>query len=92
MKQYPDHKDTIVSLKRIEGQVRGIQNMISQRKYCIDIVTQLQSVKAALSRVERDILQRHIEGCVVNAVTGKSAAQKNAKLKEIFQVLKKIIR
>ena len=90
MKSYPDHKDNIVSLKRIEGQVRGIQKMVDGGKYCVDILTQIQSVKAALARIERIILQKHIENCVVTAVQGKSKAEKDKKIEEIFQLLKKM--
>lgn len=90
MKNYPDHKDNMVSLKRVEGQVRGIQKMVEEGKYCVDILTQIQSVKAALARVERIILQKHIENCVVTAVRGRSKAEKDRKLEEIFQLLKKM--
>ena len=90
MKEYPEHKDNIVALKRIEGQVRGIQKMVEGNKYCVDILTQVQSAKAALERVGRNILQKHIENCVVNAVKGKSAIEKDKKLQEVFQLLKKI--
>ncbi|MFH1460187.1 MAG: metal-sensitive transcriptional regulator [Candidatus Omnitrophota bacterium] len=90
MNKYPDHQENIVSFKRIEGQIRGIQKMVEERKYCVDILTQIQAVKAALARVERNILQKHIENCVVNAVKGKSAVEKNKKLEEIFQLLKKM--
>ena len=90
MRKNPDHNDNIVSLKRIEGQVRGIQKMIEDRKYCIEILNQIQSVRGAVSRVERNILQRHIENCVVNAVKGKSKTEKDEKLDEIIKLLKKM--
>ena len=90
MKEHPDHKDNIVSLRRIEGQIKGVQRMVEEKEYCIDILTQIQSVKAALARVERNILQKHIESCVVNAVKGKSVVEKNTKLQEIFTLLKKM--
>ena len=60
MKKNPDHADNIVALRRIEGQVRGVQKMIEDHKYCIDILTQIQAVKGALSRVEEKILEKHI--------------------------------
>ena len=90
MLKHPDHKENIVSLKRIEGQVRGVQKMVEDRKYCVDILTQIQSIKGAISRVERDILQRHIENCVVNAIKGKSQEERQTKLDEIMKLLKKI--
>jgi len=90
MNQYPDHKDNIVSLRRIEGQIRGIQKMVEEGKYCVEILTQVQSAKAALGRVERNILLKHIANCVAKAVKGKSEIEKDKKLNEIFQLLKKI--
>lgn len=90
MKRYPDHKENLVSLKRIEGQVRGVQKMIEEGKYCVDILTQMQAVKAALARVERDILQRHIENCVVNAIRSGSQEEKDEKLHEVMVLLKKM--
>ncbi|MCP4649606.1 MAG: metal-sensitive transcriptional regulator [PVC group bacterium] len=90
MNKFPDHNESVISLKRIEGQIRGIQRMVEDRKYCVDILTQVQAAKAALSRIERNILQKHIENCVVNAVRGKSAAEKDRKLEEIFKLLKKM--
>ena len=59
MKKNPDHQDNLVALRRIEGQVRGVQGMIEKRKYCVDILTQLQAIKGALSRVEEKILDKH---------------------------------
>jgi len=64
--------------------------MIDERKYCVDILTQIQSVKGAISRVERDILQTHIENCVVNAIKGKSQSEKQKKLNEIMKLLEKM--
>ena len=90
MKSNPDHKQNIISLKRVEGQIRGIQKMVGEKKYCIDILTQIQASKAALGRIERNILQTHIENCVTTAIKGKSETEKDIKLKEVFQLLKKM--
>jgi len=87
MKGYPDHGENLVSLKRIEGQVRGIQNMIKERKYCIDILIQLRAVILALAAVEEKILEKHFRGCVTDAVSGKSMRNKEQKLKEILQLI-----
>ena len=57
MKQNPDHKDNLVALRRIEGQVRGVQKMVEERKYCIDILNQIYAIKGALGRVEEKILE-----------------------------------
>ena len=78
-----------MSLKRIEGQVRGIQHMIKDRKYCVDILIQVHAIISALARVEDKILERHFQGCVLDAVNGKSEKDKQEKLNEIMQLIKK---
>ncbi len=88
MNKYPDHVKNIVSLKRVEGQIRGIQNMIIDRKYCVDILNQVHAAMAALSRVEDNILEMHIKGCVTNALQGKSTAEKDKKLAEVLELIR----
>ena len=87
MAQNPDHQDNIVALKRIEGQVRGIQRMIEDREYCIDILNQIHAVKGALSRVEEKILQKHFRHCVTTAVMESSEKEKQQKLDEILRLI-----
>ena len=87
MAQNPDHQDNIVALKRIEGQVRGLQRMIEDRKYCIDILNQILAVKGALSSVEEKILQKHFRHCVTTAIMGSSENQKQQKLDEILALI-----
>ena len=70
MKKNPSHKDNLVALRRIDGQVRGVQRMIEDRKYCIDILTQIHAIKGALSRVEEKILEKHFQHCVSEAISG----------------------
>ena len=77
----------MVALRRIEGQVRGIQRMIKDREYCIDILNQILAVKGALARVEEKILQKHFQHCVTNAMTGSSEKQKQQKLDEILKLI-----
>jgi len=86
------HKEQLVFLKRIEGQIRGIQRMIEEKRYCVDILTQLHSVVGAILRVENKILRRHLNGCVAEAFQGKSEIQKEKKLDEIMNLLKKFRR
>ena len=68
MKKYPSHKKTLDALKRIEGQVRGIQRMVEEKRYCVDILTQLSAVGNAVASVQDNILNRHLDTCVVCAV------------------------
>ncbi len=88
MKKNPDHADNLVALRRIEGQVRGIQRMIENRKYCIDILTQMHAIKGALSRVEEKILEKHFKNCVTGAVKGTSEKEKQQKMDEILKLIR----
>jgi DNA-binding FrmR family transcriptional regulator len=87
MKKNPSHKNSLVALKRIEGQVRGVQKMIEDREYCIDILNQIHAVKGALSRVEEKILEKHFQNCVTEAVRGNSKEEKQRKLNEVLKLI-----
>lgn len=87
MVKNPDHQENIVALKRIEGQVRGVQRMIENREYCVDILNQINAVKGALSSVEEKILHRHFRHCVTTAILGSSESRKQQKLDEILKLI-----
>ena len=87
MKQNPSHDENIVALRRIEGQVRGVQKMIEERKYCVDILNQIYAVKGALARVEEKILKKHFQHCVTTAIIGRSEKEKQQKLDEILKLI-----
>ena len=87
MEQNPDHQDNIVALNRIKGQVSGIQRMIEDREYCVDILNQIHAVKGALASVEENILQRHFRHCVTTAIMGSSESEKQQKLDEILKLI-----
>ena len=88
--QKTTHDENLTRLARIEGQVRGLQRMIEQRAYCIDIITQVQAVQSALSAVGRKILEKHMDTCVTSAVRSKSKDDTDEKLAEIMKVLKRM--
>lgn len=87
MSPNPDHSANLNALRRIEGQVRGVQRMIEEKKYCIDILTQIAAVKGALSTVEKRILERHFRHCVKDAITSQSETDTNEKIQEIMNLL-----
>ncbi len=87
MKNNPSHEDNLVALRRIEGQVRGVQSMIEDHKYCIDILNQIYAIKGALTRVEEKILEKHFRHCVAEAVKGSSEKEKREKLDEILRLI-----
>lgn len=74
-------------LGRIEGQVRGIARMLEDDRYCIDVITQIQAVKAALRRVEEEMLRDHVSHCVEEAIRSGDAKQQRRKVAELIQVL-----
>lgn len=90
MKHITTHKENLANLKRIEGQIKGIQRMIEEEKYCIDIVNQIHAAVNALYRVSEKILARHIENCVVNTFKGKSKQPRSRKISELMSVIKRL--
>jgi CsoR family transcriptional regulator, copper-sensing transcriptional repressor len=74
-------------LSRIEGQVRGLARMVEDDRYCIDIVTQIAAVRAALRRVEEEVLRDHIAHCVEHAIVSGDAAEQRRKIAELMDVL-----
>ena len=74
-------------LKRIEGQVRGLSRMVEDDRYCIDVVTQLSAVRAALRRAEQEILADHVSHCVENAIASGNKTEQRRKVGELIEVL-----
>ncbi len=87
MKQSSTHEEQLEFLKKIEGQIRGIEKMIQEGRYCVDIITQIHSVMGALYRVENKVFKKHIDGCVVNALKGKSEIEKEKKINEVVDLI-----
>ncbi|MGC1466561.1 MAG: metal-sensitive transcriptional regulator [Pseudolabrys sp.] len=78
---------TIRRLGRIEGQVRGLSRMVAEDRYCIDIVTQIAAVRAALRRAEEEILRDHVAHCVEHAITSGDKADQRRKVAELMDVM-----
>ena len=74
-------------LKRVEGQVRGIARMIEEDRYCIDVLTQVRSVRAALRGVEDVVLTDHVEHCFEDAIASGDGADQRRKVQELLTVL-----
>jgi CsoR family transcriptional regulator, copper-sensing transcriptional repressor len=74
-------------LSRIEGQVRGLGRMVEEDRYCIDIVTQISAVRAALRRAEEEILRDHVAHCVEHAIETGDKDDQRQKINEIIEVL-----
>jgi DNA-binding FrmR family transcriptional regulator len=74
-------------LGRIEGQVRGVARMVEQDRYCIDVINQVRAVRAALDKVEQEILHDHMQHCVAHAFHAGSVRDRQAKIDELLEVL-----
>ena len=74
-------------LSRIEGQVRGLSKMVDEDRYCIDVVTQISAVRAALRRVEEEVLRDHVAHCVEHAITSGNKTDQREKIAELMDVI-----
>jgi len=78
---------TLKRLSRIEGQVRGLARMVEEDRYCIDVVTQIAAVRAALRRAEEEILRQHVGHCVAHAIRSGDADEQKQKVDELIEVI-----
>ncbi len=76
-------------LNRIEGQVRGLSRMVEEDRYCIDVITQISAVRAALRRVEEEILRDHVAHCVEHAIATGDKDEQRQKITELLEVLER---
>ena len=84
----PSAKTSVMRrLKRIEGQVRGLARMVEDDRYCIDVVTQVSAVRAALRRAEEEILADHVAHCVEHAIASGNKAEQRRKVSELMDVV-----
>ena len=87
--QAPTKKSCLQRLTRIAGQVRGVAGMIEDDRYCIDVLTQIQAIRAALKRVEDEILADHVSHCVEHAIRSGNAKEQRKKVQELIEVLER---
>jgi DNA-binding FrmR family transcriptional regulator len=81
-----DREDTLKRLRNIEGHIRGIQKMVENDAYCIDLLRQIQAVQAALNKVSTNVLNDHLHSCLITAVRGEDPNERERVLKEITEV------
>jgi DNA-binding FrmR family transcriptional regulator len=74
-------------LSRIEGQVRGLSKMVEDDRYCIDIITQISAVRAALRRLEEEVLRDHVAHCVEHAISSGDKVDQRQKISELMDVI-----
>jgi CsoR family transcriptional regulator, copper-sensing transcriptional repressor len=79
-------------LKRIEGQVGGLQRMVSEDRYCVDVLTQIAAVRAALHKVEQEILRDHVAHCVADAFASGDGVEQRQKVEELVSTVGRMTR
>ncbi len=84
-------RDALNRLKKIEGQVRGLQRMIEEKKYCVDILFQVSAVCGALKKVGHSVLGNHISTCVAQALSSHAEDEKNKKINELIDLLDRFL-
>jgi DNA-binding FrmR family transcriptional regulator len=84
-----DKAKVAARLRRIEGQIRGIQRMVEEDRYCIDVLTQVNAVKAALESVAIVLLEDHMESCVTDAIRSGDG---NKKIREVTSTIERFVR
>jgi DNA-binding FrmR family transcriptional regulator len=85
-----DNKPKLLNrLSRIEGQVRGVSRMVEDDRYCIDILTQVQALRAALAKVETELLKDHLGHCIEGAIVSGDKEEQRRKAAELIQLLER---
>jgi DNA-binding FrmR family transcriptional regulator len=87
---YTPHKDDLIKrLRRIEGQVRGVHGMVEDDRYCIDVLTQINAVQAALDKVALGLLNDHVEHCVMDAAPGDQAEKTDELIAAVARLMRR---
>lgn len=86
---HPRRDQIVKRLNRIEGQVRGLSRMVEEERYCIDVLTQIQAVKAALKKAEEEVLKDHADHCISEAIDSGDPDDQRAKFDELITLMGK---
>lgn len=81
--------DTLLRLRKIEGQIKGVTKMVDEEKYCVDIINQITAVQRALDQVALSVMKRHVESCVSEAVRGGKGS---GKIDELMDTINKFVK
>ena len=81
-----ENQNTLRRLKIIEGHLKGVIRMVEEDTYCIDVIRQIQAIDAALSKVSTQILENHLNSCVITAIQGNDRKERERVLKEVTEV------
>lgn len=86
---HPSHHEDLVRLRRIKGQIEGVERMIEENRYCMDIVGQIRSIMAALRSTEGLVMERHLRHCVTDAINAKDERVTEEKISELLTLFQK---
>lgn len=89
-KPFPDHANSLTRLRRIAGQIKGIERMVDERRYCIEILQQVTAARRALDEVALQIVRGHVNSCVTDAIRTRSDG--TAKVEELIRTIHRFIR
>lgn len=87
-----DKQALIKRLNRIEGQVKGVQKMIEDERYCVDILVQISAIRSAINKVGNIILENHIKGCVTNSIKKGDENEFEESISELMDIINKFIK
>lgn len=88
-KEHPDHTSTLLRLKKIKGQINGLEKMIQNRRYCVDILIQFRAIASALNVIELSVFERHVKNCMIEAARSKNEVEIQKKVNEILKLISK---
>jgi DNA-binding FrmR family transcriptional regulator len=86
---HPDHAENILRLRRVRGQLDGIEKMITDRRYCPDIMNQLRAASSAIKSIETQVMSRHLRHCVAHAIQSRDPKASEAKITEILALFER---
>ena len=89
MPKPPKHTDSLTRLRKVEGQIQGIQRMLEERRYCIDVLQQVTAVRRALDEVALQIMRGHISSCVSDAIRHKDGGEK---VEELMRAIHRFVK
>lgn len=89
MPQPPKHIESLTRLRKVEGQIKGIQRMLEDRRYCIDVLQQLSAARHALDEVTMQIMKGHINSCVSRAIRNQDGAEK---VEELMRAINRFVK
>jgi len=88
-KGHPDHTSSLARFRKIKGQITGLEKMIEEKRYCVDILIQFRAIASALNVIEASIFERHIKSCVIDAAQSKSESEIQKKVAELTKLISK---